>query len=147
VQAFFLYALALGAGVSVATQQVLNGAMRSALGSPAWAAVVSYAGGLLTVIVVVVALGERVPSAAAIAGAPWWAWGGGILGGIFILLSILLLPYLGSATLIALIVAGQMLAAVALDHFGAFGLAQHPVSTVRLIGAALIIAGVVLIRD
>jgi bacterial/archaeal transporter family-2 protein len=88
-----------------------------------------------------------VPSLAAIAGAPWWAWTGGILGGVFILLSIVLLPHLGSATLIALIVAGQMLAAVALDHFGAFGLAQHPVSTARLIGAALIIAGVVLIRD
>lgn len=147
MQAIFLYALALCAGISVATQQVLNGAMRSALGSPAWAGVVSYAGGLLTMIIVVIALGERVPSLAALAGAPWWAWTGGILGGVFILLSILLLPSLGAATLIALIVAGQMLATVALDHFGAFGLEQHPVSTARLIGAALLIAGVVLIRD
>ena len=121
--------------------------MRSALGSPAWAGVVSYAGGLLTMIVVVIALGERVPSLTALAGAPWWAWTAGILGGVFILLSILLLPSLGAATLIALIVAGQMLATVTLDHFGAFGLEQHPVSTARLIGAALLIAGVVLIRD
>jgi transporter family-2 protein len=42
VQAFFLYVLALGAGVSVAVQQVLNGGLRSALGSPAWAGFVSY---------------------------------------------------------------------------------------------------------
>ena len=106
MQAFFLYVLALGAGVSVATQQVLNGNLRSSLGSPAWAALFSYVGGLLTMIVVVIALGEHLPPWKAMANAPWWAWSGGVFGGIFILLAILLLPPLGSATLIALIVAG-----------------------------------------
>ena len=62
MQHFFLYLLALGAGVSVATQQVLNGSLRTALGSPAWAGLISYAGGLITMIVAVIALGERVPS-------------------------------------------------------------------------------------
>ena len=147
MQAFFLYALALGAGVSVATQQVLNGSLRTALGSPAWAALFSYVGGLLTMIVVVMALGESVPSWKAMANTPWWAWSGGVFGGIFILLAILLLPPLGSATLIALIIAGQMLAAITLDHFGAFGLTSHPVTISRLFGAALLIAGVILIKD
>ena len=71
VQDFFLYLLALGAGVSVATQQVLNGGLRTALGSPAWAGLVSYAGGLLTMIVAVIALGERVPSLKTIVDVPW----------------------------------------------------------------------------
>ena len=146
MQAFFLYLLALGAGVSVAVQQVLNGALRTALGSPAWAGFVSYIGGLLTMIVVLLALGERLPSWKAVADTPWWAWSGGVLGGVFILLMFLLLPLLGAATLIALVVAGQMAAAITLDHFGAFGLATHPVSLSRLAGAALLIAGVVLIR-
>lgn len=147
VQAFFLYVFALGAGVSVAVQQVLNGGLRAALGSPAWAGFVSYVGGLLTMIVVLLALGENLPSWKAIANTPWWAWSGGVLGGVFILLMILLLPSLGAATLIALVVAGQMAAAIALDHFGAFGLAAHPVSISRLAGAALLIVGVVLIRE
>ena len=146
MQAFFLYLLALGAGISVATQQALNGALRSALGTPGVAALVSYAGGLLTMIVVVIALGEPAPSWSAMASTPWWAWTGGVLGGVFILLSIVLLPSLGSATLIALIVSGQMLAAIMLDHFGAFGLTQHPVNLSRLLGAALLVAGVILIR-
>jgi len=146
VQAFFLYGLALFAGISVATQQALNGGLRLALGSPAWAALVSYAGGLLTMIVVVISLGEPVPSWIAIANTPWWAWTGGILGGVFILLSIVLLPSLGAATLIALIVSGQMLAAIMLDHFGAFGLTQHPISLSRWLGAVLLVAGVILIR-
>ena len=147
VRILLLYVLALGAGVSVATQQVLNGSLRTALGSPAWAGLVSYAGGLLTMIIAVIALGEGVPSLRIMAGVPWWAWSGGLFGGAFILLSILLLPSLGAATLLALVVAGQVLAAVTLDHFGAFGLTPHPVNATRLIGALLLIAGVVLIRD
>ena len=147
MRTFFLYVLALGAGVSVATQQVLNGSLRTSLASPAWAGLVSYAAGLLTMIVAVIAMGERVPSWKTMAEVPWWAWSGGVFGGAFILLAILLLPALGAATLFALVIAGQVLAAVTLDHFGALGLTPHPVSTARLMGAALLIAGVVLIRD
>ena len=147
VQTVLLYALALGAGVSVVTQQMLNGSLRTALGSPAWAGLISYAGGLLTMIVAVIALREGIPSLRVMAGVPWWAWSGGVFGGAFILLAILLLPSLGAATLFALVIAGQVLAAVTLDHFGAFGLTPHPISTARLIGAAFLIAGVVLIRD
>ena len=142
-----LYALALGGGVSVTTQQVLNGSLRTALGSPAWAGLVSYAGGLLTMIVAVIVLGEAVPTVRVMAGVPWWAWSGGLFGGVFILLAILLLPSLGAATLFALVIAGQVLAAVTLDHFGAFGLTAHPISLARLAGAALLIAGVILVRD
>ena len=147
MQTFFLYALALGAGVSVAVQQVLNGGLRTALASPAWAGFVNYLVGLLASIVVLTALGEQLPSWKAIAATPWWAWSGGIFGGVFILLMIVLLPSLGAATLIALVVAGQIAAAITLDHFGAFGLAPHPISISRLLGAALLIAGVVLIKD
>jgi bacterial/archaeal transporter family-2 protein len=147
VQTFFLCALALGAGVSVTTQQVLNGNLRTALGSPAWAGLISYAGGLLTMIVVVLALGEGVPPFRVMAGVPWWAWSGGLFGGAFILLAILLLPSLGAATLFALVIAGQVLAAVTLDHFGALGLAPHPIGTARLMGSAFLIVGVLLIRD
>ena len=147
VQHVFLYVVALGAGVSVATQQVLNGSLRTALGSPAWAGLASYAGGLVTMIIAVIALREGVPSWKTVVDVPWYAWSGGVFGGAFILLAILLLPTLGAATLFALVIAGQVLAAITLDHFGAFGLTPHPVGTARLLGAALLIAGVVLIRD
>ncbi len=143
---FLLYVLALGAGVSVATQQVLNGSLRTALASPAWAGLISYAGGLLTMIVAVIALREQVPSWKTVVEVPWYAWSGGVFGAVFILLAILLLPSLGAATLFALVIAGQVLAAITLDHFGALGLAPHPIGAARLAGAALLIAGVILIR-
>lgn len=59
---------------------------------------------------------------------------------------ILLVPKIGAATFIALLVAGQMLASVAFDHFGLLGLTQRPVDLPRLIGVALLIGGVLLIR-
>jgi transporter family-2 protein len=147
MQAWLLALLALGAGISVATQQVLNGNLRTALNSPAWAGFISYLGGLLTMAVLLVVAREPVPSWKLVTATPWWAWSGGILGGVFIMLMILLLPSLGAATLLALVVAGQMLAGVTMDHFGLFGLAQHPVSPARLIGIALVIGGVLLIKD
>jgi bacterial/archaeal transporter family-2 protein len=147
VQTILLYLAALGAGISVAVQQAVNGGLRAALNSPAWAGFASYIGGLLTMVVVVVAMREPIPSWKLVSATPWWAWSGGFFGGVFILLLILLLPPLGAATLLALVVAGQMSAAVIMDHFGAFGLTTHPVSISRLLGVALIIAGVVLIRD
>ncbi|WP_338700361.1 DMT family transporter [Bradyrhizobium sp. 26S5] len=147
MQVWFLSLLALGAGICVAVQQVLNGNLRATLNSPAWAGLVSYLGGLVTMAVVVVATREPVPSWKLVSAVPWWAWSGGVLGGVFILLMILLLPSLGAATLLALVVAGQMVAGIAMDHFGVFGLAQHPVSFSRLAGIALIIGGVLLIKD
>ncbi|PDT73595.1 DMT family transporter [Bradyrhizobium sp. C9] len=147
MQVWFLYLLALGAGIAVAVQQVLNGNLRSALNSPAWAGLVSYLGGFVTMAIVLVATREPVPSWKLVSAVPWWAWSGGFLGGVFILLMILLLPSLGAATLLALVVAGQMTAGIAMDHFGVFGLAQHPMSISRLAGIALIIGGVLLIKD
>jgi transporter family-2 protein len=55
-------------------------------------------------------------------------------------------PKLGAATFIALLVAGQMLASVTLDHFGWLGLAQREIDLPRVIGVLLLIGGVVLIR-
>lgn len=147
MQTWLLTLLALGAGISVAVQQVLNGNLRTALNSPAWAGLISYLGGLVTMVVVLLATRESVPSWKLVTATPWWAWSGGLLGGIFILLMILLLPSLGAATLLALVVAGQMLAGIAMDHFGVFGLPAHPVSLSRLAGIALVIGGVLLIKD
>jgi len=76
----------------------------------------------------------------------WWAWTGGFFGAVYIAISIFLVPRLGAAFFVALLVAGQMLASVAFDHFGALGLSEHPIDIPRLIGAVLLVIGVVLIR-
>ena len=138
--------LAFAAGTSIVVQQALNANLRTALNSAAWSGFVSYFVGLLCMIVLVVVLRDPIPSATMAARIPWWAWSGGMFGAIFIALGILLVPKIGAATFIALLVAGQMLASVAFDHFGLLGLAQRPVDLPRIMGVALLIAGVLLIR-
>jgi len=50
------------------------------------------------------------------------------------------------ATTITLMVAGQLLISLVLDHFGALGVPRAPISLTRVAGVALVIAGVVLVR-
>lgn len=138
--------LVVVAGCSVAFQQVLNANLRASIGSPWWAGVVSYAVGLVAIsAVALLAPGPRFSQT--FSGAtPSLTWTGGVFGATFIAIVILMVPRLGAATTLALLVVGQMLASLALDHFGSLGLAQHPVNPTRLAGAALLIVGVVLVR-
>jgi bacterial/archaeal transporter family-2 protein len=146
VEAVIPLTLAVLAGVSIVIQQVLNANLRAALNSAALSGFMSYLVGVICMALLALALGDPIPSAAVAARIPWWAWSGGLFGAIFIGLAIFLVPQLGAATFIALLIAGQMLASVTFDHFGWMGLAQRSVDLSRLIGVVLLVAGVVLIR-
>ena len=139
-------ALAFAAGISIVIQQALNANLRTALDSAVWSGFASYFVGLLCMAVLAVVLRDPIPSAAVASRIPWWAWSGGLFGAFFVGLAIYLVPVLGAATFISVLIAGQMIASIAFDHFGWLGLAQRTVDLPRLIGAALLIAGVVLIR-
>ena len=138
--------LAVAAGVSLVVQQALNANLRYALNSAAWSGFMSYLVGVICMAAFALALRDPIPSASVAARIPWWAWSGGLFGAIFIALAIFLIPKLGAATFIRLLVAGQMLCSLAFDHFGLLGIPVHPASLVRLAGAAFLILGVVLIR-
>src|SRR5262249_38912597 len=101
---------------------------------------------LACMVALVLVTREPFPAVGVIGRVPAWAWTGGVFGAIFIILGIVLIPHLGAATFIALLVTGQMITAMAFDHFGMFGLAQRSVALPRLLGAALLVAGVILVR-
>ena len=143
--AAFSLVLAVAAGASIVIQQALNANLRVELGSAAWSGFTSYLVGLVCMALLAIALGDPLPTAA-FARIPWWTWSGGLFGAIYIALAILLVPKLGAATFIALLVAGQMLASVTLDHFGWIGLAQRPLDLPRAMGVLLLIGGVILVR-
>ena len=138
--------LAVGAGLSFVFQQAVNANLRVEIGSPWWAGFVSYLGGTLAMLAVAIALREPWPSMQAIGRSNWMSWSGGLFGAVYIGISILLIPRLGAALVIALIVAGQMIGALAFDHFGILGVPVHSLSLPRLLGAALLVLGAVLIR-
>ncbi len=142
----FFSILVVAAGVSVAVQQVLNANLRMELGSAWWAGLISYLVGSLAMLVGVVLSGDLWLSGAAIARSSGVSWAGGLFGAIFIGIAILMVPRLGAASVLALIVLGQMLGSLTFDHFGLLGIAQHAATPVRLAGAVCLLIGVVLIR-
>jgi transporter family-2 protein len=146
VQRIVLSLLAAAAGVSLVIQVALNAKLREGLASWSWAGLISYIGGTLTMLFVLALQRPGWPSAAARDALPWSAWIGGFFGAIYIVLAIALLPRLGAASLVALVVAGQMLASSVFDHYGLLGIPQHVATPSRIAGAVLIVAGVVLMR-
>jgi transporter family-2 protein len=137
--------LVIGAGVSVAVQQILNANLRNEIGSPWWAGFVSYLVGTFVMLAMaMIVKGPRLAEILSARTAPM-SWAGGVFGAMFIGTVILAIPRLGIATVLALVVTGQMMAGLGIDHFGLFGVTQHPASPPRLLGAMLLIVGVILV--
>jgi bacterial/archaeal transporter family-2 protein len=141
---YLLFALAAGAMLPI--QFGINAQLAAWLGSSVRAALVSFVVGAASLALVAVAAARDWPSGDRIGAAPWWVWIGGALGAFYVLGSIVAAPRLGAVTLFAIILAGQALASLAVDHFGWVGFDEHPVGALRLAGVALLAAGVALVR-
>ena len=142
---FFLL-LALAAGVLLPVQAGLNAQLRSALGSPIAAALVSFLVGTAGLATIALLLRTPLPLGRAWGATSPWQWSGGLIGAVYVLAAIVLAPRLGAATLIAAVVAGQMITSLVLDQYGLVGFPVHSMTLVRLLGAVLVIAGVILIQ-
>lgn len=135
----------LFAGGMVALQAPTNALLAKAGGSPVLAALISFAVGTAALLLVWLGSGNR-PGAAPFASLPWYAWVGGVYGAIYVTVAAFAAPRLGLASLITIGIAGQILAALLLDHIGGLGLTREPISLTKVGGALLVIAGVVLVR-
>jgi bacterial/archaeal transporter family-2 protein len=133
------------AGGMLALQAPTNAILARAGGSPVLAALISFAVGTIALFVVWLASGNR-PGAAPFGGLPWYAWLGGLYGAFFVAIAAFAAPRIGLAPLITIGIAGQIVVALLLDHLGALGLPREPISVGRVLGALLVIAGVVLVR-
>ena len=137
--------LVLVAGAMIALQAPTNVMLSKAGGSPVLAALISFAVGTAALFLVWLASGNR-PGAAPFGNLPWYAWLGGVYGAIYVAAAAFAAPRIGLASLITIGIAGQVVTAIWLDHIGALGLPRAPVSLVRVGGAFLVVAGVVLVR-
>lgn len=141
-----LGAFALAGGIGLPLQAAVNVRLRELLGNPIRASLVSFVIGTVLLVGLSLLTREPLPALSAFARAPWWTWLGGIFGAFFIVATIVVVPRLGSAFTFALVVAGQMSAAMIIDRFGLLGSTQTPLSATRILGAALLVGAVVLIR-
>jgi transporter family-2 protein len=137
-----LMAAMVGAGITI--QVGMNATVRMTIGSPILAAIVNFVVGLAALLLLAVASGARVVPGS-VASVPAWAWFGGLLGATYVAATTVLGPKLGAASFLALTLAGQMFAALLVDHYGVIGFPQSPLTPTRLLGTALLVAGVLLI--
>jgi len=141
---YLLFALVTGAGVAV--QSVMNARLRVLLEGPFWAAAGQFVVGLMFLLLVALLTRQSAPVTSGIPRAPWWIWAGGLFGATFILVNIILTPKLGATLTLAMMIVGQLSAALVVDHYGLFGGTIVRISATRLAGVVLLLLGVSLIR-
>ena len=139
------YLLTALIGMALSLQVGLNAIVRLHVGSAAGAALINFVVGTVALACALLVTRAPIPGTAQLAAIPGWAWLAGLAGASYVAGSAVLGPRIGGAAFIALIVAGQMAGALMLDHFGALGFPERPVSALRLGGIALVVLGVVLL--
>ncbi len=137
--------LGLGAGCAMALQPAANGRLSSQCGHPLQASIISFGTGLLALLSVALLLRIGLPSVTNLRTLPAWAWGGGLLGTYMVTVSLTFAPVLGATRWIALVLTGQIILSLFLDHYGLFGYAQHGLSWSRIIGLLCLATGVVIV--
>ena len=142
---WLFFAVALLAGTLITVQIGSNARLKEAFGEALPAIIVSSALGIILLVAVTLIVRIPWPPLPAVAAAPWWAWLGGPLGAIYAVITVLVARELGAATLTALIVTGQLVCSVVLDHFGWVGFTEHAAGIGRVLGCLLMLAGFFLI--
>ena len=130
-------------GAILPLQGLVNARLGVHVGGPVAAAFVSFLVG--TVMLGLYLLATRTP--VTLQGSlrlPAWIWAGGAIGAVYVACFTLLIPRIGAAGMVCLAVLGQVTASLLLDKFGVLQAAK-PVDALRLLGAVLVLAGVVLV--
>lgn len=139
--------LAFTIGCAIPLQSAINAQLKVPLDqSTLLAALVSFTVGTIALAVVAVASGQRIGALANVTEARAWQLTGGLLGAFFVFGTTLLAPAIGTARMIALIIAGQVIVSLLMDRGGWLGLPVRELTFTRAAGAVLVVAGVVLVN-
>jgi transporter family-2 protein len=136
---FAAWSLLAGAGIPLIG--VLNSGVARSIGNPFAATAVMFA------IAAIVAFGLTLPlygypTVAQLGSAPAVSYGAGLLIGFYGLSATVIIPRLGAASFIAYILIAQLLTSAVVDQFGLFGMARRPIDITKLVGLAVIVAGI-----
>ena len=134
-------------GAILPVQAVLNTKLGKQTGGPLISSTLSFLVGLIALLIInLVANFSALSNMKLLSVSPWYVWTGGLLGAIYVTCVIFVNQQQGVALTFALVVAGQIFVSLVIDHFGLLGSIVRPVSIPKIIGALLIIAGLVLIK-
>ena len=131
------------AGSLISIQPLINVKLSHVVNSPLWAAFISFLVGTIALFVIAFSFTGKLPIFQA-GQFQWWMLLGGLLGAFLLTVSIFAAPKLGVTAMIALFIAGQLMMALALDHFGILADVAHPITLKKILGVALLFAGALL---
>jgi len=137
--AYLLTILAgLAGGVAVGIQSPLAGAIGQRVGGTASSFIVHLSGMILSGALLTLRGGEKIGAWRTL---PWYMFGVGIFGLILYQTINVTLPRLGSTMMVTLIIIGQLLMGVLIDHFGWLGVPSRPLDATRIVGVLVLLAG------
>lgn len=137
--------LAFVAGAFLPFQAGMNSKLAKTGGSPVHASMASFAIGVMALIIYILLTSQNV-SWKGLRDAPSYAWLGGILGAFYVTVIVLAFPKIGPGMTFGLVVAGQLIISMLMEHFGIMGTQVHSISMGRIIGVVLIVGGVVAMK-
>jgi bacterial/archaeal transporter family-2 protein len=138
--------LALLAGIVLPIQGAYNSKLAVYMQHPVLSAFCGFVIGTISLLLYVLISGISLSQIAGGRHAPILSWSGGILGAFFVTVTILAVPRLGVALTFSLVILGQMLVSLPIDHFGLLGVAVKEINLPRIIGVILVIAGTILVQ-
>ena len=139
--------VALVAGGMIALQAPINAEAATRLGHPIIAATMSFCVGTIALIALTLLFARGSTNLSALGGMPlYMLLGGGLLGAVYVTVNLILAPKIGVAAIMALGIAGQLVAALLLDRFGMFDLMERGLTSGRVGGAVLVLVGALMVR-
>jgi len=144
---YLLMFLTLLTGALLPIQAILNTRLGKQTGGPLMGSLLSFIVGLICLLVLnLVTNTSAVVNLKPATVMPWYIWLGGFLGAIFVGYITWVNQQQGVALTFALVVSGQVFCSLVIDHFGLLGSAVRTITLEKILGAVLIIAGIVLIK-
>lgn len=131
-------------GVAMSSQAAINSQLKTYLNSPLQASLISFLVGTFCLLLLSSIEQAKYPTLSQLQTIPLWLFFGGLLGVYGVSMSIYTAPKLGFISFTGLVLFGQVLMSMLLDHFGWFGVEKNPIHWQRLLGAMCIAIGIIL---
>ncbi|WP_120631400.1 DMT family transporter [Ruegeria sp. EL01] len=137
-ETLLIVGIGLAGGFAVGAQAQIAGSMGNRIGGAAGSFIVHLGGAVASLALLIARGGENISEWRHL---PWYMLGSGIFGLILYLTLSQTVPKLGATSAIALVVVGQLLVGLLIEHFGLFDASVRSINLSRIAAAILLLAG------
>ena len=133
-------------GIALTAQASINGQLRTSVNSQLMATLISFLVGTVLLVGIIIFTNDKIPSLGELGQIEWYKYTGGLLGAFIVMAIIVSIKTISPSALFALIVAGQLVTAIAFEQFGLLGVRQVTVGWSKVVGVILLVTAVYLIN-